>query len=51
VASPQRDTTAIEWTSIRPSVLCDADFRIRTGDPPDRSSGLPIYLLTASLRL
>jgi hypothetical protein len=51
VAGPQIDTTTLVWTSLAPSDKRDRRLGCRIVDPPDRYAGLPIYLLTASLRL
>jgi len=51
VATPQIDSAVLVWTSFVPSVDRDAHEGYRVGNPPDRYAGLPIYLLTASLRL
>jgi hypothetical protein len=40
----------LAWTSLAP-VNREVDHACRFSDPPDRYAGLPIYLLTASLRL
>jgi len=48
---PQVDSAVLVWTSFSPSVERDSRMGCRFGDPPDRYAGLPIYLLTASLRL
>lgn len=51
VGTTQVDSAALVWTSLAPSFDCDSRPGCRCGDPPDRYAGLPIYLLTASLRL
>jgi hypothetical protein len=51
VATPQIDSAVLVWTSFVPSVERAAHEGSRFGNPPDRYAGLPIYLLTASLRL
>ena len=51
VGKTQVDSAAVVWTSLAPSVDRDSRPSCRCGDPPDRYAGLPIYLLTASLRL
>ena len=51
VTSPQVDLLASYWTSAGPSVVFDAGVRLPTIDAPDPHTGLPVYLLTASLRL
>ncbi|PAY16878.1 hypothetical protein CKO51_24380 [Rhodopirellula sp. SM50] len=40
-----------EWGVCSVPLTVDIRARCRTGDPPDRYRTLPIYLLTASLRL
>ena len=51
VATTLVDSATVAWTSLAPSFDCDSRPGCRCGDPPDRYAGLPIYLLTASLRL
>lgn len=51
VAAPQVDSTEVVWTSFAPSVGRDISLGWRLDHPPDRYAGLPVYLLTASLRL
>ncbi|MGB7324810.1 MAG: hypothetical protein WBD31_08050 [Rubripirellula sp.] len=49
VAAPRVDLVTGAWSMPAPSVT---RAQLRVGDdPPDRYAGLPIYLLTASLRL
>lgn len=40
-----------DWVAFSVPLTFDVRSRRRTGDPPDRYRTLPIYLLTASLRL
>ena len=51
VAAPPVHSAILIWTSLAPSVNRDARIGCRFGHPPDRYARLPIYLLTASLRL
>lgn len=51
VVAPQIDSATLVWASVAPPVNRDGRTADRIGDPPDRYAGLPIYLLTASLRL
>ena len=51
VAAKQVASADVVWTSLVQSVGGDSRTGCRCGDPPDRCVGLPIYLLTASLRL
>lgn len=51
VSAPQVDSTAVVWTSFVPSVGREVRLCCRMEHPPDRDAGLPIYLLTGSLRL
>lgn len=40
-----------DWVAFSVPITVDVRSRWRTSDPPDRYRTLPIYLLTASLRL
>jgi len=51
VAAPRVDLVTVAWSSPAPSINRVGRLVCRFGDPPDRYAGLPIYLLTASLRL
>ena len=51
VGTTQVDSATAVWTSLAPSVNRDSRPGCRCDDPADRYAGLPIYLLTASLRL
>ena len=51
VATTHFDSAAVVWTSLAPVYNPDSRPGCTCGDPPDRYAGLPIYLLTASLRL
>lgn len=45
------DVHLADWAAIPMPITVDTRSRYRTSDPPDRYATLPIYLLTASLRL
>ncbi len=51
VAKPRMDSAVLVWASFAPLMKPDAREVCRLGEPPDRYAGLPVYLLTASLRL
>lgn len=51
VAAQQLDAWIPVWSSGVPAPDHGTGPDCRFGDPPDRDTGLPIYLLTASLRL
>jgi hypothetical protein len=45
------DFDSTDWGAVSLPIVVDTRSRTGTSDPPDRYATLPIYLLTASLRL
>jgi len=45
------DVHTTDWVAVSLPIVVDTRSRMRTSDPPDRYATLPIFLLTASLRL
>lgn len=45
------EVDSTDWVAFSVPLTVDVETRWRTSDPPDRYRTLPIYLLTASLRL
>ncbi len=45
------DVHSTDWVAVSMPMAVDTRSRYRTNDPPDRYATLPIYLLTASIRL